>query len=337
MEQLLPRDPLGILPEVDEDEKATQQDGALSTAALITISTVVASTLTLVILVVVMKKRRTKKAVKALAMLAARESLELGIATEYLLETFPREAQTASGASNPNFYELCEFVAIGPSGKGFGKICPRDGKVNCSIVDALETPRRGKATHFVSWCWAYSLDDVVDAIRSWTQSSNAPPSTHICLWMCFFCNNQYRILEERSATGSAELQTVFEAHLAAAGQMVVILDSFLQPHYYSRAWCLFETYVCIQQGYPRRILLPSRELEAFKETIETSGPAPIRQRIQGIDLRRAEASVKADDDVIKSMISNTCGFDTVNQVVRREILKWVLYAFEQYLSEPQAG
>ena len=42
-------------------------------------------------------------------------------------------------------------------------------------------------------------------------------------------------------------------------------------------------------------------------------------------------------EVIKSMISNTCGFDTVNQVVRREILKWVLYAFEQYLSEPQAG
>ena len=47
-----------------------------------------------------------------------------------------------AGASNPNFYELCEFVAIGPSGKGFGKICPRDGKVNCSIVDALETPRQ---------------------------------------------------------------------------------------------------------------------------------------------------------------------------------------------------
>ena len=42
-------------------------------------------------------------------------------------------------------------------------------------------------------------------------------------------------------------------------------------------------------------------------------------------------------EVIKRMIFNTCGFDTVNQVVQKEILKWVLYAFEQYLSEPQSG
>ena len=53
----------------------------------------------------------------------------------------------------------------------------------------------GKVTHFVSWCWAYSLNNVVSAIERWLQKSNEDPQ-NVFLWMCFFCNNQYRIQEE---------------------------------------------------------------------------------------------------------------------------------------------
>ena len=236
--------------------------------------------------------------------------------------------------ADPNFYEICNVLAIGSSGKGFGKVCPRDSRVNCSIVDALDAPAQGRATHFVSWCWRYRLEVVVDAVHTWIQSSHSTPSAgEIFLWMCFFCNNQYRILEEGSMSGSAELQTIFESHLAGAGQMLVILDTFLEPLYYSRAWCLFETFVCIEQGFPRDILLPSRELQAFKDMMRNGEAEPMRQKIRQIDLRRAEATVKADEDRIKLMIFTSCGFDAVNRVVQTEIQKWILNAFAMYMSD----
>ena len=49
--------------------------------------------------------------------------------------------------------------------------------------------------------------------------------------VCFFCNNQYRILEAKTQTGSDELKTVFESHLASAGRMLLLLDSFVDPAY----------------------------------------------------------------------------------------------------------
>ena len=54
---------------------------------------------------------------------------------------------------------------------------------------------QGKVTHFVSWCWAYSLKNVVSAVGRWLQNSGEDPRD-VFLWMCFFCNNQYRIQDE---------------------------------------------------------------------------------------------------------------------------------------------
>ncbi|CAE7408739.1 rngB, partial [Symbiodinium pilosum] len=124
---------------------------------------------------------------------------------------------------------------------------------------------------------------------------------------------------------------VFETHLANAGQMLVILDDYLQPHYFTRAWCLFETYVCIEQGFPRSILLPGRQMAAFSSMMETRGAAPLRQRIHNIDLSQAQASVEADEIRIKSLVQSGCGFDVVNHVVQEELLAWSERAFSDYL------
>ncbi|CAE7358104.1 rngB [Symbiodinium sp. KB8] len=289
-----------------------EDEPGLSSAVVATLSILMVALLSAVLVGIAVCKRRAKSSLAKSserlmpqASLIAAASLELGISALYLQATFPEEARAATGMADPNFYEVCNVLAIGSSGKGFGKVCPRDSRVNCSIVDALDAPAQGRATHFVSWCWRYRLEVVVD----------------------------YRILEEGSMSGSAELQTIFESHLASAGQMLVILDTFLEPVYYSRAWCLFETYVCIEQGFPRDILLPSRELQAFKDMMRNGEAEPMRRKIRQIDLRRAEATVKADEDRIKLMIFTSCGFDAVNRVVQTEIQKWILNAFAMYMSD----
>ena len=113
----------------------------------------------------------------------------LGISAAWVIDCFPEMARSATGMANPNFHEICPAVAMGPRGLGFGKTCPRDGRPGCSVVDAVEEEHRGRATHFVSWCWAYSLNDFVSALQSWVVTEDVCAG-EVYLWVCFFCNNQ---------------------------------------------------------------------------------------------------------------------------------------------------
>ena len=59
-------------------------------------------------------------------------------------------------------------------------------------------------------------------------------TSEVFLWICFFCNNQYRILESATDTGPDELKEAFESNLAKAGRMLILLDSFERPAYITR-------------------------------------------------------------------------------------------------------
>ena len=61
--------------------------------------------------------------------------------------------------------------------------------------------------------------------------------------MCFFVNNQFRIIVEETTCGSHKLETVFEGNLMRIGKMVAILDTWDEPVYLSRVWTVYEQYV----------------------------------------------------------------------------------------------
>eukprot|EP00435_Cladocopium_sp_Y103_P015283 s2696_g3.t1 len=129
------------------------------------------------------------------------ETPTLGVAANYVVNVFPTLASCATGQENPDFYAICPHFAHGSNGLGVNKICPRDGRPQCSVVDAVDDTYSGKVTHFVSWCWAYYLKSVVSAVEGWLHKSGEDPQD-VFLWMCFFCNNQYRIKEEATQTGN---------------------------------------------------------------------------------------------------------------------------------------
>ena len=58
---------------------------------------------------------------------------------------------------------LKDAMACSEDAKGKGKECPRDGMLDCSIVDAFwlcreeQGERAGTATQFLSWCWGYKV------------------------------------------------------------------------------------------------------------------------------------------------------------------------------------
>ena len=212
-----------------------------------------------------------------------------GIAATYLLNDFVELARERVEVESPNFYDLT-ILSYGPIGLGYQKRCPRDGQLGCSIVDAINECYKGEASYFVSWCWQYKLNDFVSAISSWVQREGVDPSDAY-LWVCFFCNNQYRILEEQTQHGSSQLTSMFEHHLASAGRMLVLLDSFVEPLFLTRAWCLFECYVSADQYIPMTITFPDR-----LRTEATEGRQPLEEAIQALDMRRAKASDKVDEE-----------------------------------------
>lgn len=263
------------------------------------------------------------------------EAAELGVAATYLVNVFPPLATRAAAKKNPNFYEICPHFAHGEQGLGYNKICPRDGKPHCSVVDALEDGLSGKVSHFVSWCWAYSLEDVVSAVEGWLGKSGANPDD-VFLWMCFFCNNQYRIMEG-CQTGSQHLQSVFESHLAAAGQMLLLLDKIQQPVYTSRAWCIFESYVCIQHDIPMTIILPDSAEASFRDSFRSGdGIQALTSALDAMDVRHAKASSEADELLIKGIIRNSLGFHAVNTAVRSRLVDQLTFLFRELLMQQNA-
>eukprot|EP00435_Cladocopium_sp_Y103_P017238 s787_g4.t1 len=216
-------------------------------------------------------------------------------------------------------------------GMGYNRTCPRDGRPHCSIVDALEDAYSGKVTHFVSWCWAYSLNSVVSAIKRWLHKSNED-AQNVFLWMCFFCNNQYRIKEEAAQTGSDELREIFESHLVEAGHMLVLLDTIVAPTYVTRAWCIFESYVCIAQEIPMNIILPDVAENFFRETMCTGRIDVLSGAVSALNVRHARAGSEKDEDLIKQIILNTTGFDAVNHAVRSRLIDQLTNLFRELLT-----
>ena len=60
--------------------------------------------------------------------------------------------------------KTCFWLSEDPIGEDI--ICPRDGRPGCALVDWIPRRERREQTHFMSWTWKYSLQQVKVGI-SW--------------------------------------------------------------------------------------------------------------------------------------------------------------------------
>ena len=259
-------------------------------------------------------------------------SLSLGVSLTYLLEVFRTEALETDEDASILFKDLAPRFAYGEKGVGYGQICPRDGKLNCSVVDALRHRQyASKATHFLSWCWGYSLQTMCGALSLWSsRHPELPRGTS--LWICFFCNNQYKILEEKVQTGSDDLELTFKSRLLSIGSALVLLDSALTPFYITRVWCIFETFMTIVHDVPTEMILPPDSNNELLHTIQ-NGISSVLTAFDAIDVAGAEASSPTDEHHVKGLIQKTSSFDAVNDKVRDHLTTVVKDVIGNFLSK----
>eukprot|EP00439_Symbiodinium_sp_Y106_P030979 s8408_g3.t1 len=157
----------------------------------------------------------------------------LGVSLRFLIDPaeFSHIAQEAAGKENPNFHELAPVIAYGPTALGSGSVCPRDGRPGCALVDVVPS---GPATHFLTLASCEICEREATPIRAslcWNDTGNEVNSDQTFVWICFFCNNQERILNEKSKEGSDDLETTFQSRLRSIGHVLVLFDNWSKPFY----------------------------------------------------------------------------------------------------------
>ncbi|CAE7940922.1 BGLU42, partial [Symbiodinium necroappetens] len=147
-----------------------------------------------------------------------------GVSMRYLLsEGFAQLARQRTGQSDPSFMDMKSGFWLTDNAIGRDLRCPRDGRLGCALVDWIPRTERHEQTHFMSWTWQYRLSQITSALRSYRPE--APPE-EVFFFMCFFTNNQFRIIVEGTQEGSSDLEVVFETNLVRIGRMVAVLDSW---------------------------------------------------------------------------------------------------------------
>lgn len=286
-----------------------------------------------------LRSRRAKKA-KRLMEERAEQSKRAGVSIEYLLSAeFAELATQRTGRADPTFADMKTALRLSEDPIGRDIICPRDGRAGCALVDWIPRSESREQTHFMSWTWRYSLLQVCDALERFQGSakpsaSSAALGAHsngVFFFMCFFVNNQYRLIVEESSTGSDNLEEVFEGNLKRIGRMVAILDNWDRPVYLSRVWTVYEQFVASTIDVQVQFVLPKAPTDQLQHQI-ARGSAGIDEVIKSlcqVNSREAKAWKMEDEIKVKSVIKDTVGFQHVDAHVTDVMTTWIGDVLEQ--------
>jgi len=220
---------------------------------------------------------------------------------------------------------------------GLDMMSNEDGKEGVPLVEwvakSVSPLYRGPSTHFLSWSWGYRLSTVQGGLGSWLEKKGLK-AEDVFLWMCFFCNNQYRIFKATNVD-AGDLEKIFRTHLVSIGKVVALLDHWSDPQYLTRVWTIYEQFVAADLKVPMEFILPPQARDTLVECFEQGrdGLLKVRASLTNVRVEKAEASQEADRVTIMAMIQGGMGYDTVNAKVQDGMLKWIMGEVEAYFRD----
>ncbi|CAK9111010.1 Beta-glucosidase 42 [Durusdinium trenchii] len=262
----------------------------------------------------------------------ALQSQRAGVSIGYLLSAeFAQLAVQRTGQDDPTFIDMKTSFWLSEQPIGRNVICPRDGRAGCALVDWIPRHERREQTHFMSWTWKYTLQQVRSALERFQDNLAGP----CYFFMCFFVNNQYRIIVEEMSSGSDNLENVFESNLQRIGSMVAILDTWDRPLYLSRIWTVYEQFVASTIHIEVKFIMPKCAAEHLQRQIAcgSKGVDQVIQCLSHVDSERAQAWKLEDETKVKSLIQETVGFQHVNRHVTDVMITWIGGVVEQTCRE----
>ncbi|CAK9021463.1 unnamed protein product [Durusdinium trenchii] len=230
-----------------------------------------------------------------LADMRALQSKRAGVSLRYLLSAdFAQLAMQRTGRDDPTFMDMKSAFWLSKDPIGQDIICPRDGQAGCALVDWMPVDERREQTHYLSWTWQYSLQQVRCALDMF---HNRTAGFHCYFYMCFFVNNQFRIIVQQTSSGSDNLEDVFESNLKRIGKMVAILDTWDQPVYLSRVWTVYEQYVASTIQVEVQFIMPKAAALRLRQHIASGseGIDEVIESLSQVDSKQAKAWAVEDE------------------------------------------
>lgn len=192
----------------------------------------------------------------------------------------------------------------------------------CSILKTLDLQHRGPAEVYLSWVWSYKLSDVLYALM---QAYPDFMSKDVFIWICFFINDQNSLIVSQTSAGSANLKHTFESRLKKVGEMLIILDDWIDPAYTRRIWTVYETFEARQLGISPRVTFTDSCQDRLSFLLHQM-PVPdiIKEVAKSVRSEDAEAWDPADaknikDEIRRRFEGDETPFANVDESVRQGI------------------
>ena len=253
------------------------------------------------------------------------QSQTSGVSMSYLLSSdFSDLARQRTGQSDPTFNEMRDAFWLSDDPIGQKLVCPRDGREGCALVDCIPRNHRRQQTHFMSWTWRYHLSQITSALDMHRRSMPELVPEGIFFYMCFFVNNQFRIIVEATSSGTDNLEEVFESNLRRIGRMIAILDTWDEPVYLTRIWTVYEQFVASKIGIEVSFAMPQQASETLELEVGRGkdGIGRVTQSVSRVDAANARAWKEDDEIKVKLLIQRTVGFEHVNTHVIDAMVGW---------------
>ncbi len=118
------------------------------------------------------------------------------------------------------------------------------------------------------------------------------------------------------------LRDEFGRSVRAIGRTLLVLR-WANPIPLQRAWCVFEMATTLAMGASMKVLMSPVDTAVFKETLR-SGFDSLTYKTCRVDVEKASAREKADEDNIKRVIREAGGYLETNQLVIEAIKSWMV-------------
>ena len=115
--------------------------------------------------------------------------------------------------------------------------------------------------------------------------------------------------------GQQQLLENLRASVRAPNRVLLAMDSWRDPAPLTRVWCLLEIFTAMEQGVEMVMCLDGAEQRAlFQHLVQNQ--AEVQRALEAVDAERADATVRADRDMIFELIRGGAGFAQFNHVIR---------------------
>ena len=163
----------------------------------------------------------------------------------------------------------------------------------------------GQASLYLSYCWEYSIGNIISFLISHCASRDLNPVTTF-VWIDFFCLDRHQVHDADMFPGNFHKK--IKHRIKTIGNVLVMVFPWKNPIYFTRTWCLYELYLAHLTKCKICISMTCESKEGIIEAADD-----IDDLIRAVDNVRIETSSTSQKEDYYLILENV---DIINETER---------------------